>query len=232
MMKKKKSNRCRKSGARANGGGKKTPSPARENRNVTAGKSTPMLRTVEYTMNGKKNGGVGFYEALRFGQVVGTIAFFLGFVLCIVGLTGVVEFLVEAGGIKAKIANASPGVMFAMLGFLILWRYRPKKSRTVTETMESVLPEVIAGGAKPLCNWKQKAEVHNHPVTTKMESLAGGAKPLCDSEKKAMPNEAEGKSILAWSESVENAPSNTSSLISYKHTESADSAMLTQRQDL
>lgn len=87
-----------------------------------------------------------FHTTLRFGQAVGATAFFLGFILSVLGLAGVVELVFEAGTLNAKLANASPGVVFATLGFLVLWRYRPKKSHSVTETNESVPPEVIAAG--------------------------------------------------------------------------------------
>jgi len=74
-----------------------------------------------------------FKTALLFGQLIGATAFFLGFALCMLGLTGNIEILLEAHDVSAKIINGTPGVIFALFGFLIIWRYKPKSHSSVVE---------------------------------------------------------------------------------------------------
>ncbi len=59
------------------------------------------------------------------GITIGGLFALAGFTLCILGLSGSIEWLVEAASFKAKITNASPGVVFAAMGMVILWRYKP-----------------------------------------------------------------------------------------------------------
>lgn len=64
--------------------------------------------------------------AILLGISVGAVFCASGFVLALLGLAGAIEFFFEAGGIKARLANASPGAIFALLGMLVIWRYKPK----------------------------------------------------------------------------------------------------------
>ena len=83
-----------------------------------------------------------YRRAILTGQLIGGIAFLGGITLCILGLAGSIELLVEGGGLTARLGNASPGVVFAFFGFLVLWRYKPmvkqdsltKKIQTKRET--------------------------------------------------------------------------------------------------
>jgi len=54
------------------------------------------------------------------------------------GLSGNLQMLIHAPGITAKIANASPGVFFALIGFLLMWRYKPNIHEKMTIKPNSV----------------------------------------------------------------------------------------------
>jgi len=71
------------------------------------------------------------------GIATGALAFVGGFVLSILGLTGSVQLLVEGAGMTAKLTNASPGVVFCLLGMLIVMRFKPKVTRTVQKRESS-----------------------------------------------------------------------------------------------
>jgi hypothetical protein len=66
--------------------------------------------------------------AIILGQITGILFLLAGVVLCILGISGAVDLIVEGGGIGTKLLNGSPGVVLAFLGFLILWRYKPRIS--------------------------------------------------------------------------------------------------------
>lgn len=66
-------------------------------------------------------------EALKFQSrfstvmlCVGFIVVLLGFGLLIAGMTGAVELVVEADNFSGKLTNASPGVVFTLLGVLVI----------------------------------------------------------------------------------------------------------------
>lgn len=67
------------------------------------------------------------------GMVVGALFLLAGFTLCILGVTGTIQFFLEAGGTKARLLNASPGVFFAFLGTIIMWKYKPNIQENKTE---------------------------------------------------------------------------------------------------
>lgn len=60
------------------------------------------------------------------GIVVGGIMCLGGVVLAVLGLSGSIEWLFEGGGLTSRLTNASPGVVFAALGTVILALYRPR----------------------------------------------------------------------------------------------------------
>jgi hypothetical protein len=66
------------------------------------------------------------------GISVGAIFCLSGFVIVILGFTGSIEWIVKGANFSSKITNAGPGVFFALLGAIILWRYKP---RTFTHQM-------------------------------------------------------------------------------------------------
>jgi hypothetical protein len=94
------------------------------------------------TTNSESHLDVTYRWAIIIGQLIGCIVFLGGIVLCLFGLAGAIELIFEGGGLKARLLNASPGVVITFLGFLVLWRYKPivkqdsqmKKSQTRRET--------------------------------------------------------------------------------------------------
>jgi len=67
-----------------------------------------------------------FREGSLFGMVVGAVVLLGGFSTFFLSLSGTVEWIFEAGSISSKLINASPGVVFSIIGLLIMWRYKPK----------------------------------------------------------------------------------------------------------
>ncbi len=53
---------------------------------------------------------------------------FAGFTMSFAGLSGSMEIILESGGLNAKLINGTPGAVFGLLGFMIVWRYKPKRS--------------------------------------------------------------------------------------------------------
>lgn len=62
------------------------------------------------------------------GIIVGAFFAVSGFVITILGFTGSIEWFFKAGNFTSKLGNAGPGVFFALLGMLILWRYKPRST--------------------------------------------------------------------------------------------------------
>jgi hypothetical protein len=46
-------------------------------------------------------------------------------IFILLGIAGQIEWVVKAGGLSGRLANASPGALFAVIGLIILWRYKP-----------------------------------------------------------------------------------------------------------
>lgn len=59
------------------------------------------------------------------GISVGVLFCVGGLVIIILGFTGSIEWILEVNSLTSKLVNASPGAFFALLGMLIVWRYRP-----------------------------------------------------------------------------------------------------------
>lgn len=59
------------------------------------------------------------------GISVGALFCIVGLVIIILGFNGSIEWIFRVGNVSSKLMNAGPGVFFALLGMLILWRYRP-----------------------------------------------------------------------------------------------------------
>lgn len=60
------------------------------------------------------------------GIIIGGLISFLGIFLLLFGLTGSIDWLVNAGGISSKLINASPGIVIVVVGMIILIRYKPR----------------------------------------------------------------------------------------------------------
>ena len=61
-----------------------------------------------------------------FGLVIGAVLLLVGVALCIAGISGSIDWVVSGKGWGSKLMNASPGVFFSLLGFLIIIWYKPK----------------------------------------------------------------------------------------------------------
>lgn len=59
------------------------------------------------------------------GQCFGGVACLGGLLLILLGLSGHIEWILQAGALSSRLANASPGALFAVIGLVILWRYKP-----------------------------------------------------------------------------------------------------------
>lgn len=73
-----------------------------------------------------------YKTVLIIGVVMGGLFMVAGVILYFLGLNGNIEWFFETAGVKSRLMNASPGAFFALAGFLIIWRYKPKIS---TETI-------------------------------------------------------------------------------------------------
>src|SRR2546425_564878 len=60
------------------------------------------------------------------GLSAGVLLIFVGVGLCVAGLNGSIEWILTAKGWGSRLANASPGVFFSLLGFFIVVWYKPK----------------------------------------------------------------------------------------------------------
>ena len=58
-----------------------------------------------------------YQHATILGIIIGACVLVAGFVLSMLGLTGSIEWVLEAGSIKTRLANAGPGVVFAVIGY-------------------------------------------------------------------------------------------------------------------
>ncbi len=109
------------------------PMNEKTDKNIKGDKGRP----VSLQSNGKQNlqSLVGLGEILTmkraytFGIVlgisVGALFCICGLIIIILGFTGRIEWVMEVDGLTSKLTNAGPGGFFALLGMLILWRYRP-----------------------------------------------------------------------------------------------------------
>jgi len=71
-----------------------------------------------------------YHIAVIMGIITGLLLLLVGFVLCLLGFTGTIQFFVKSDGFQARLLNASPGVFFALLGTVIMWKYKPKITYT------------------------------------------------------------------------------------------------------
>jgi hypothetical protein len=63
--------------------------------------------------------------AVYMGIAIGGLICIAGLLLAIMGLSGNIEWVVKAAGFGSKLKNAGPGVVFAVIGMLIMWKFKP-----------------------------------------------------------------------------------------------------------
>lgn len=59
------------------------------------------------------------------GQCTGAFLCIAGLILVIFGLSGQIDWVVEAGGFSSNVKNASPGIIVLVAGLFLLWIYKP-----------------------------------------------------------------------------------------------------------
>jgi len=84
--------------------------------------------------------------ALLTGQGIGFLALLGGVILSLLGISGNIEWLVEAHGATSKLTNASPGVVIAILAVVILWRYKPHVSHETSFDRQNMSPSSMVLG--------------------------------------------------------------------------------------
>lgn len=85
----------------------------------------------------RSQGGSAYLIGTIAGIVVGALFVIAGFILALLGISGSINLVVEAKDITTRLTNASPGVIFAVLGMVVLWRYKPRTNETVRVDSES-----------------------------------------------------------------------------------------------
>jgi hypothetical protein len=81
--------------------------------------------------------GVRTYQrTVIFGQIVGAVLILVGVAVSIAGVSGSIDWIVNGVGWGSKLTNASPGVFFSLLGFLIFMRSKPKIRFSYTSTWQ------------------------------------------------------------------------------------------------
>jgi lysylphosphatidylglycerol synthetase-like protein (DUF2156 family) len=78
-----------------------------------------------------------FHINLLIGMIVGATLCIAGLIFTILGLSGSIEWVFESSGTVSRLTNASPGVFFGLLGFLLVWRFKPRiKETSYSKTTE------------------------------------------------------------------------------------------------
>lgn len=116
------------------------------------------------------------------GQGIGGLVLVGGIILSLLGISGSIEWLVEAGGITSKLTNASPGIVIALIGAAILWRYKPHVSHETTFDRQNVSPSslTVLGRSSEVSTHRVRqtgAAVMTERVTYREEQRGMGAAP-------------------------------------------------------
>ena len=95
---------------------------------VSNTESLRVLAEVAKARSGERT----YFWGTMLGIAAGAIFCLSGFVMTVLGLAGSIDWIVEVGAFQSRLANAGPGAFFALLGMIILWRYKPR----IKETLE------------------------------------------------------------------------------------------------
>lgn len=79
-----------------------------------------------------------YFKAIRKGQNAGWICIIAGLILTILGFTGSITWFIETLGLKSRIINASPGIIFLVAGVILLLIYKPRIEAESEETTPQV----------------------------------------------------------------------------------------------
>jgi hypothetical protein len=91
-------------------------------------------QVVEHILDSRA--GRTYQTGVMFGLILSAILIFIGLGLCIAGFTGSIEWVVSGKGFGSKLANASPGVLFAVMGFVIAIWYKPSYKFSFVATQQ------------------------------------------------------------------------------------------------
>jgi hypothetical protein len=95
---------------------------------------TTSNQVVEHILDSRA--GRTYQTGVMFGLSLSAILIFIGLGLCIAGFSGSIEWVVSGNGFRSKLANASPGVFFAVMGFLIAIWYKPRYKFSFNATQQ------------------------------------------------------------------------------------------------
>lgn len=77
-------------------------------------------------------GGGRVYEtAILRGQAFGFLISGGGILLALLGASGTIDLMLQATTLQARLTNASPGVVIALMGMIVIWRYKPNMTHDV-----------------------------------------------------------------------------------------------------
>jgi len=124
--------------------------------NETLLKVLQLLNSQNLELNIKPH----YHPGSILGIVIGGIICAVGFGIIYLGVIGNIEWILQAGSLVSRLSNASPGVFVALIGFLIIWRYKPGKyayeiaispSKIVIEGVKAEIigPTIVSRGLPP-----------------------------------------------------------------------------------
>jgi hypothetical protein len=82
-------------------------------------------KVAQALVEGIRYGNATYRIGIIVGQCFGGVACLGGLLLIVLGLSGQIDWILQAGAFSSRLANASPGALFAVIGLVILWRYKP-----------------------------------------------------------------------------------------------------------
>jgi len=91
--------------------------------------------------------------AVFVGQGIGGVTLLSGIVMSLLGISGKIEWVVEVHNVTSKLRNAGPGVVVALIGAAILWRYKPHVSHETTFDRQNVSQSVMVAGRRSDAGW-------------------------------------------------------------------------------
>jgi hypothetical protein len=93
-----------------------------------------------------------FREGNLFGMFTGALVLVGGFVMFFMGLAGTIDWIFESATIKSKLANASPGALFAVVGLIIMLKYKPRVKTeieiSVNKSYQRSNPDIVNSETK------------------------------------------------------------------------------------
>ncbi len=89
-----------------------------------------------------RRGSKAYLIGTILGIIVGAFFCLAGFIIIILGFNGSIEWMVQAKNFKSKLLNAGPGVLLALAGSIVLWRYKPRVKDNVMVKKDGLIDEI------------------------------------------------------------------------------------------